>query len=139
VTVRSVLRVTPTPMMRGPLAHVVRAAGYMALGLGLFGLALPVMPTMPFLVIAAACLARTDPRLHARLLNHRLFGPPLRDWLAHRSLPLRTKVLAGGGIALAGATSLLLWVPEGPLWWVSAGVVGAMLLGVLLIPTRRAA
>jgi hypothetical protein len=48
-------------------------------------------------------------------------------------------VLAGGGIALAGATSLLLWVPEGPLWWVSAGVVGAMLLGVLLIPTRRAA
>jgi len=136
--VRTVLRVTPPPMMRGPLAHVVRAAGYIALGLGIVGLALPVMPTMPFLVVAAACLARTDPRLYAWLLNHRLFGPPLRDWLAHRSLPLRAKALAVGVIALAGATSLLLWVPEGPLWWVSAGVIGAMLLGALLIPTRSA-
>lgn len=125
-------------MMRGPLAHAVRAAGYVALGLGVVGLALPIMPTMPFLVVAAACLARTDPRLYAWLLNHRVFGPPLRDWLTHRSLPLRAKALTVGLIALAGGSSLLLWVPEGPLWWVSAGVVGAMLLGALLIPTRRA-
>jgi len=125
-------------MMRGPLAPVVRAVGYGALGLGLVGLALPVMPTMPFLVVAAASLARTDPRVYAWLINHRLFGPPLRDWLAHRSLPLRAKALTIGVIALAGATSLLLWVPEGPLWWVSAGVIAAMLLGALLVPTRRA-
>ncbi|RKF14857.1 DUF454 domain-containing protein [Roseovarius spongiae] len=71
-----------------------RVAGFVALGLGALGAILPLLPTTPFVILAAFCFARGAPALHARLLKSRLFGPALRDWQASGAIAPRYKVLA---------------------------------------------
>ena len=58
------------------------------------GAFLPLLPTTPFLLLAAACFARSSERLHRRLMEHGLFGPILHDWERHRAIRTRVKVLA---------------------------------------------
>lgn len=83
------------------------AAGCACVGLGGLGLVLPVLPTTPFLLLAAACFARSSKRLHHWLLAHRVWGPLLRDWEAHRSIPRRAKVLATTLIILSVAFGMV--------------------------------
>jgi uncharacterized protein len=77
------------------------AAGFACVGLGIAGLVLPLLPTTPFMLLAAACFARSSPRFHRWLLHHRIFGPLVREWEAHRAIPWRTKLWA---IALMSGT-----------------------------------
>jgi uncharacterized protein len=77
------------------------ATGFVAVGLGIAGLVLPVLPTTPFMLVAAACFARSSPRFHRWLLRHRTFGPIVAEWEGHRAIPWRTKLWA---IALMSAT-----------------------------------
>ena len=63
------------------------AAGFGCLVLGVLGLLLPVLPATPFLLLAAACFVRASVRFYNWLLNHRLFGPSVREWRNHRRLP----------------------------------------------------
>jgi uncharacterized membrane protein YbaN (DUF454 family) len=77
------------------------AAGLVFLGIAIVGVVLPVLPTTPFLLLAAACFARSSQRFYDWLLNHRSFGPLVREWREHRSIPWRTKLFA---IALMSAT-----------------------------------
>ena len=81
------------------------AAGLLALGFGLIGVVLPGLPTTPFVLLAAACFAKASPRLHRWLTQHRYLGPMVRDWEAHRSLPLRVKWIA---ISMMGIRELWL-------------------------------
>ena len=53
---------------------------YASLGLGFIGIFVPVLPTVPFILLSAFAAARGSERLHRRLLEHRLFGPMIRDW-----------------------------------------------------------
>jgi uncharacterized protein len=92
-------------------AWVVAAYGF--LGLALVGIALPVLPTTPFALLAAYCAARGSERLHRRLLAHRALGPVIRDWHEHRAVSRRTKVTAIGTMALSAAVLLLV---SGPGW-----------------------
>lgn len=82
-------------------------AGAVSLALGVVGVFLPVLPTTPFVLLAAACWMRASPRLHAWLLNHPTFGPILRDWAQHRAVPRRAKWLS----------STMMAVSCGMLWW----------------------
>jgi uncharacterized membrane protein YbaN (DUF454 family) len=68
------------------------AAGSIALSLGLIGIVLPVLPTTPFLIVACFCFARSSERVHRWILSNRVFGPPLRDYMAGRGVPRRVKV-----------------------------------------------
>jgi len=68
--------------------------GFLALALGLAGVVLPLLPTTPFMLLAAAFFARSSPRLHQWLLQHRLFGPPIRDWRDHRAISPKAKRMA---------------------------------------------
>lgn len=68
--------------------------GTVSLGLGVLGIFLPLLPTTPFLLLAAFCYVRGSPRMHHWLLSHRMLGPYIRDFQSGRGIPLRTKIIA---------------------------------------------
>jgi uncharacterized protein len=66
-------------------------AGFIALILGVVGIVLPVLPTTPFVLLAAACFARSSKNFHDKLLTNRVTGPIIREWMEHRSIPRKVK------------------------------------------------
>lgn len=72
----------------------MKTVGLVAVGLGLLGMFLPLLPTTPFLLLAAALFFRSSPRLYAWLLGHRTLGPYIRNFREHRAIPLHTKVVS---------------------------------------------
>lgn len=122
--------------MKRALRAAYLTAGFGFLGLGLLGLALPVLPTTPFLILAAACFARSSERFYRWMLEHPVLGPPLREWLEHRSIAYRVKLLAIAMMTASLMLSIVLFVPKG---WLQVAVA---LFGVLLaawlysIPSR---
>jgi hypothetical protein len=85
---------------------VFTALGFLALGLGGIGVVLPVLPTTPFVLLAAACFARSSPRFHGWLLRSRAFGPMIRRWQAERCVSRETKMVAIGLIVVTFALSI---------------------------------
>ncbi|MFT4715551.1 MAG: uncharacterized membrane protein YbaN (DUF454 family) [Paracoccaceae bacterium] len=83
-------------------------AGFLSLGLGAIGVVLPLLPTVPFLLLSTFCFSKSSDRLHFWLLNHQTFGPPIADWHDGGVIGRRAKILACGSIM---ATVLLsLWL-----------------------------
>ena len=80
---------------------------YAALGLGLVGVVVPGLPTVPFVLLAAYAAARGSRRLHRRLLDDRRFGPMIRDWQAHGAVDRRAKRLAVGMMAACAVVMFL--------------------------------
>lgn len=112
------------------------AAGTLFVGLGVLGLFLPLLPTTPFLLLAAACYARGSRRFYDWLLANRTFGPLIHEWRKHRSIPYRTKLSA---IALMSGTlgvSIVFFVR--PLWLQLALTAMGVALAVWMyrIPSR---
>lgn len=105
----------------GRLVWLVLGLGLTALGL--IGALVPLMPTTIFLILAAACFARSSPRLEAWLLNHPRFGAALRNWRSHRAVPRRAKQMAVVG--MAGGYVLFELAARPPLW---LGLAVALLL-----------
>lgn len=116
------------------LAYVV--AGFFSLALGIAGVVLPVLPTTPFVLLAAACFARGSQRFYRWLLATRAFGPLIRDWRDHRALRRSTKIKAIALIAVTMSISIVL-VPS---WWLRLLLV-LIGLGVAFhlwrLPTRE--
>jgi uncharacterized membrane protein YbaN (DUF454 family) len=120
---------------------VVRAlffvAGVVALGFGVAGIFLPVLPTTPLILLAAACFARSYRPFHEWLIAHRLFGPILRGWHEHRSIPYRTKLFAIGMMAGTLTVSIVFFVD--PPWLKAALAVFGVGLGAWMyrLPSRN--
>lgn len=74
--------------------HLLIAAGSLTLGLGILGIALPVLPTTPFLLITAYCYMRSSQRLYDWLMNHRLLGPYLYDYMMYRGVRRKARTAA---------------------------------------------
>lgn len=112
-------------------------AGWMSLVLGIIGILLPILPTTPFILLAAACFARSSERFYLWLLNHRLFGSVIRDWRVHKSIPLRAKIIAICLIVITLGSSIAFFIP----WPGAQLVAGAIGMGVIVFliryPTRR--
>jgi uncharacterized membrane protein YbaN (DUF454 family) len=104
-------------------------AGFLCVGLGAAGVALPLLPTTPFILLAAACFARGDERFLHWLLEHRVFGPTLRAWRARHALPPGVKPKAIALVVLTIGASA--WMLDHPVGRVSALVVGAGLVAFL--------
>lgn len=79
------------------------AAGSVCVALGVVGIFVPLLPTTPFLLLAAICYARSSPRLLHWLLHNRWFGRSIRDYREGRGIPRREKIL----------TITLLWLTIG--------------------------
>jgi uncharacterized membrane protein YbaN (DUF454 family) len=80
--------------------------GGLCVGLAIAGAALPLLPTTPFLLLAVFAFARSSRRLHDWLLDHRHFGPLIRNWRDHGGIDRRSKILA---VAAMLAALLLSW------------------------------
>ena len=109
-------------------------AGMVALGLGVLGIFLPLLPTTPFVLLAAWCFSRGSTRCEAWLLNHRILGPMVRDWRERRAVPLRAKQLAtlmmALGSAYAGTRLPTAWC------WVPAACCACVALWLWRLPNR---
>ena len=119
-----------------PVRLVFAGLGTLFVLLGMMGLFLPVLPTTPFLLLAAACYARSSRRIFNWLLNHPHFGPLIREWREHRSMPYRAKRMALLLIALSFGLSIGFVVPGWPAK-LAMGVGGLILMGwIARIPSR---
>lgn len=67
------------------------AVGLLCLLLGFIGIFLPLLPTTPFVLLAAFCFSRSSERLHQKLLSHKVFGPIIDEWEQHGVIPLKVK------------------------------------------------
>ena len=94
--------------------------GILFLVVGAVGAVLPLLPTTPFVLLAAGCFARSSPRMHAWLLRSELFGPVLRNWEQNRCMPRRARRVSLLMMILVGGSSVAFFVP-GP-WLQLAGV-----------------
>jgi uncharacterized membrane protein YbaN (DUF454 family) len=66
--------------------------GFLALGLGIVGIFVPLLPTTPFLLLAAACFVRSSNRLYHWLIGHRMFGNYIRCYREYHAISLRAKI-----------------------------------------------
>lgn len=107
-------------------------AGIVCVVLGLLGMALPLLPTTPFMILAAICFARGSDRLHRWLVGHPRFGPAIRDWNRHGAIAPGTKVLAAAAMVLALLASLL----AGFAWQVIAVQTAVMAVVAAFVLTR---
>ena len=87
--------------------------GTFFLGTAFVGIAVPLLPTTPFVLLAAGCFAKSSPRTYNRLLNSDQFGPIIKNWEASRCIPRRAKTIALTMILLVGGSSVLFFVPLG--------------------------
>lgn len=127
---------TPKPKHRAPVRLAWNIAGGVALLLGLIGVVLPVLPTTPFVLVAAFAFSKGSPRMRRWLVEHAVFGPLIADWEAHGAIArpikrLSCAIMAGvflisviAGVALpvliiqalclGGAATYVLTRPDGP-------------------------
>jgi uncharacterized protein len=130
----SFVRMHDSPVMRSFYLTV----GFAALALAVAGVVLPVLPTTPFLLLAAACFARSSKRFHDKLLANRIAGPIIREWTVHRSIRRGVKRWVYVLMALSFGSSILIM----PTLWLQ---VMLAVLGIVLtffiwrIPVRDAA
>jgi len=109
-------------------------AGLLFTTLAVAGAFLPVLPTTPFLLLAAACFARSSRSFHRRLLSNRLFGSYLRQWERERTIPPEARRKAYGLLAVSFAISI---VVVGNLWLrlMLAAIGGGLIVFIASLPT----
>jgi uncharacterized protein len=125
--------------MKGLSKTLLIVSGSLCLALGVVGLFLPVLPTTPFLLLAAVCYARSSKRFYAWLTTNRWFGEYIRNYREGKGIPLKQKVL----------TILVLWVTIVytaaffvSLWWVRLilfGVAAGVTLHLVRAKTHKPA
>ena len=108
-------------MVKPPLRKgLLISAGVLSVGLATAGIFLPLLPTTPFLLLAAACFIRGSDRLYQWLITHKWFGPYIKNYREHKAITKRAKVMI----------LLLLW---GTLGYTAIGVISALAARVLLL------
>jgi uncharacterized membrane protein YbaN (DUF454 family) len=108
-----------------PLRWAWWLLAYASLALGLVGIVVPGLPTVPFVLLAAYAAARGSQRLHAWLLAHRQFGPVIRDWEAQGAVSRRAKRLA----TLMKAACAVVMFLTAPATWMAA--MGTAIMAVV--------
>jgi len=93
--------------------YLLIALGTICLAIGIVGIFTPILPTTPFLLLAAACYLRSSPRFHRWLMNNRVFGGYIRNYTEGRGIPVKVKLF----------TIALLWVTIGISIWAAANMI----------------
>ena len=131
----SALEAEPRSVERsGPVRWVLIAVGSLFTALATLGALLPVLPTTPFLLLAAACFARSSPAFHRRLLANRQFGPYIAQWQRDHTVPRDAKFKAYALVVVTFAVSIAL-VDATWLRVTLAGLALALLAFLACLPT----
>lgn len=85
--------------------------GGSSLSLGTLGIFLPILPTVPFYILAALAFSKSSERVHNWLLNHKIFGPDIRNWNENRIIHRRAKLMASAGMFGSFLLALFLSLP----------------------------
>ena len=124
----------PSTTRKSLLRPFYFVAGLVLVGVGIAGYLLPVLPGTIWMILAAACFARSSPRLEAWLENHPKFGPSVVAWRRHGAIPLKAKILAIAMMAISFVIAVIAHPPALWLW-----ITGAVLLACALFVATRPA
>ena len=116
---------------------LLKVLGMAFVALGFAGVFLPLLPTTPFLLLAAACFARSSPAFHDWLLTHRLLGPYIRDWERDRSIPLAAKLTAVAMMAASLAWMGLASKAPAIAVWMTGAVLICVAAWIITRPTSK--
>ena len=109
------------------------ALGWLAFATGIVGIVLPLLPTTPFMLLAAALFARSSPRFHGWLLAHPWFGPPILDWQQYRGIRHHARCRAIIFILISFSVSLLV-VPLPWVRWLLVVIMVILLTWLMRLP-----
>jgi hypothetical protein len=104
--------------------------GWFFFGLGVLGMALPLLPTTPLMLLALWAFSRGSERFHRWLYHHRVFGPPLQRFRRDRVVPLWAKALALSSMAVS---LLYVGLVVRPPWYGLTAMFAVVLAGILYI------
>lgn len=110
-----------------PVRWMLLLLALLSLALAVVGIFVPVLPTVPFVLLAAWAATRSSPRLEQSLLRHRSFGPMIRDW--QRSGVVGRPAKRAATVAMALSALVIVWVVGNR--WVAAAAITCM--GVVLL------
>lgn len=122
-------RARPARWARG----IYLVIGLFFVGLGAVGAFLPVLPTTPFMIVAAACFARSSTRLENWLLQHKRFGPLLIEWRQRGAIPPRAKLASLIGTIIG---FVVFWICSSPGPLLASAVAALMLFGLVYVFSR---
>jgi len=101
--------------------HLYLVGGVICVGLGALGAVLPLMPTVPFLLLAVYCFARSNPVWEQKILDHPHWGPQVKDWRDRRAISRPAKLMAIG--AMATGVVFTYFTLGAPWYWISVTVL----------------
>ena len=83
-----------TPFKSMKMKYLLAGLGLLSLSLGILGIFLPVLPTTPFLLLASVLFLKSSKSLYDWLMNHPKLGPYISDFLVHKAIPIRVKIIS---------------------------------------------
>lgn len=115
--------------------NVFRALGFVFLGVGMAGIFVPLLPATPFVLLAAACFARSSEKWHRWMLANETFGPMIRNWEENRCISCRVKAIAIASMIVVGGSSILYATDSTTVRLIGCGFVLVGLITVSFIKT----
>ena len=103
---------------------LILALAWLMVAIGIVGVFLPVLPTTPFMILAAGLFARSSPRFERWLLEHPKYGKPLTDWRREGAISRNAKIAS---VSLMTASYAIVWFAGPPQLWLK------LLVGVILV------
>ena len=103
--------------------------GLISVAAGIIGIFLPILPTVPFMLLAAFFFARSNPAWERRILEHPHFGPPIRAWRERGAIGRGAKVAALLALSVSAAGGF--WLLPEPWRWVPLGI--ALITGTWIV------
>ena len=122
--------------MKLPLQILCLCLGWLMVALAVAGIFLPLLPTTPFLLLAAGLFARSSPRFEQWLLAHPVFGVSLRRWRENGAISVRAKAMSAALMAASFALFLTFGAPRPLVALVVAGIMALPLTFILTRPSN---
>ncbi len=112
--------------------------GLLMFGLGIIGIAVPGLPTTPFMILAAACFVRSSDRFYKLVINNKIFGKTVSDYRSGKGMPFRVKIIAWVMMWCFGLYAVFKGIPE-TLLYIRILVFILLIIGTIFIyrvPTK---